>query len=80
MKNLTPCDVEIRIAADGTLEPLRFTVQGAWKNVAQVGRNWSDGLGDHWLVMPSSGEVYDLARSPDGLWRISRASGPARYA
>ena len=40
----------------------------------------TDERGDHWLVMPPSGEVYDLARSPDGSWRIERVSAPSRYA
>ena len=80
MTKSTPCDVEIRVLADGALEPLRFTFQGTWKNVAQVGRNWSDAQGDHWLVMPSSGEVYDLARSSSGLWRVEKVSAPSRYA
>ena len=75
----TPTDVEIRIAADGVITPLRFTWQGAWLAVGQVGRTWTDGEGDHWLVMPPHpNAVFELIRTPEGRWLAARGdSRPA---
>ncbi len=64
-------EVTIRVAVDGTLTPLSFTWRGRGLRVAGVGRSWSDAEGDHWLVMAAIPErVFELLRTPEGLWWV----------
>jgi hypothetical protein len=73
-----PTEVEVRVAADGTVTPLRFTWRGTTLRVAGVGRRWSDEAGDHWMVMTTPPErVFELLRTPEGLWRVSGGLRPA---
>jgi hypothetical protein len=67
-----PVEVEIRVAEDGTITPLRFTWRGVTLRVAGVGRSWSDAAGDHWLVMTAPPEqAFELLRAPDGTWQAT---------
>ena len=75
MSQSQPTEVEIRIASDGGITPLRFTWQSAWLQVMQIGRAWADDEGDHWLVMPTSpNQVFELLRTPEGRWRVIGAA------
>lgn len=80
MNDPRPCNVEIRIAADGSIMPLRFTWGGEWFVVAQVGRGWSDDGGDHWLVMPSRDQVFELLRADDDHWQCALHTAHPRFA
>lgn len=71
MMSATPTEVEVRVAPDGTLRPLRFSWRGRMLRVVGVGRSWSDGEGDHWLVMTAPLErVFELRRTPEGTWHV----------
>jgi hypothetical protein len=69
MSDFEPCDVEIRIARDGSITPLRVATGGVWAQAGQFGRTWTDDEGDHWLIMPpTQGDVIEIRRGPDGVW------------
>jgi len=76
-----PVAVEVRISVEGEVMPLRFAWHGAWLEIAQVGRRWSDEEGEHWLVMPAAeARVFELTRTLDGLWRATGRGGRVALA
>jgi len=75
MSAFEPCAVEIRVAIDGSVTPLRFMANGRWLPVGQIGRAWSDADGDRWLILPPAlNQTLELRRAADGLWS-TRAYG-----
>lgn len=75
---MEPVAVTARFDAQGTITPLHFTWKGGIYRVESTGRRWLDDVGQHILVMVSSGRIYELTfRSSEGRWYIGRA-GPER--
>lgn len=71
-----PVEVEIRIAANGTVTPLRVMWQGRWATIAQISRHWADDSGDHWLVMIYPPElILTLTHTADGAWQAQMPGG-----
>jgi hypothetical protein len=55
---------------------LRFTHEGTWLTVAQVGRQWQDAEGQHWLVTPAfPAQVFEIIRGMDERWQARRSGG-----
>jgi hypothetical protein len=76
MSATQPAEVEIRVGSDGAVQPLRFTYEGTWLTVAQVGRQWQDAEGDHWLVTPViPAQVFEIVKGPNDLWQVKRSGG-----
>lgn len=79
---LQPIEIEIRVAGDGAITPLRYRLvqqRAVWQQVGQVSRHWSDEAGDHWLVMTVAPDrVVELIRTPDGIWQAK--DSPVRRA
>ncbi len=71
MNDFQPCEIEIRVNADGGVKPLRFTRGSIWVEIMQIGRAWTDHSGDHWLVTPADpDQIFELLRSSDGRWQV----------
>lgn len=77
-----PIEIEIRIGVDGAITPLRFRLGeakvSAWLHIAQISRRWSDGRGEHWLLMIAvPPRIFEVLRTPEGLWRARSMSDRA---
>jgi len=73
-----PIEVEVTQGKDGQLLPRRFVCQGSQLQVRDVGRRWSDGQGEHILVMVEPGNrVYELLHTDD-QWQMVRSFTPKR--
>jgi hypothetical protein len=69
-----PIAVKARFARDGSITPLSFVWQGVEYAVASLGRHWEEDGARHFLVMVSSGEVFEIAYySEGGYWRLQNA-------
>jgi hypothetical protein len=69
-----PTAVEARHATDGSVHPQRFTWQGDWLSISDVGRQWMDEAGRHVLVMVSGRHTYELLlERGELLWHVVRA-------
>jgi PncC family amidohydrolase len=71
--------VEARFDSQGRLTPLVFKWQGAWMQVASVGRTWSaEDAGrviQHYMVSTPHEAVFELAFDLDTMrWRVVRGS------
>jgi hypothetical protein len=71
-----PTAVEAQFEADGAVRPRRFTWNGSWRDVSDVGRQWTDEAGRHVLVMVGGRETFELVLRQDSLtWWVVRAPG-----
>jgi len=66
--------VQVRFEGDGEVRPRRFTWEGRWLDVSDVGRQWVDEAGRHVLVMVAGRRTFELVLRRDSLcWQIVRA-------
>lgn len=71
MSTLEATEVEIRVSEDGKLRPLRFRLGEIWLDIGHIGKTWTDGVGEHWLVMPMyPPQLFELVRAQTGRWQI----------
>ncbi len=76
-----PTAVEVHFDAGGAVRPRRFTWQGAWQEVTDVGRQWTDAAGRHVLVMTAGQQTFELLLARESLtWRVARASATSTRA
>jgi len=69
-----PTAVEVRFDQKGSVHPRRFTWEGHWLDVSDVGRQWEDEGGRHVLVMVAGRRTFELFLQRDSLcWQIVRA-------
>lgn len=77
-KNMELIEVTARFDVQGKITPLHFSWNGGTYQVESTGRRWQDEAGRHFLVMVTSGRMYELTyRSNEGRWYIGKA-GPDR--
>jgi hypothetical protein len=75
---MEPIEVTARFDEQGIITPLHFTWKEGIYRVESTGRRWQDDLGQHILVMVSSGRIYELTfKNVEGRWYIGKA-GPDR--
>jgi len=75
---MEPIEITARFDEQGIVTPLHFTWKGGIYRVESAGRRWQDDIGQHILVMVSSGLIYELIfKSGVGRWYIEKA-GPDR--
>jgi hypothetical protein len=66
-------NVEIRVQADGTLQPKAFRWRERRYEISSIGRRWRHEGGEHMLVMAPEGMPFELAYvHADGTWRLLR--------
>jgi hypothetical protein len=71
---MEPIGVTARFDEHGTITPLNFTWKRGTYQVDSTGRRWLDEMGQHILVMVSSGHIYELTfKSGEGRWYIGQA-------
>jgi hypothetical protein len=69
-----PTSVDARFDADGGVRLRRFTWEGGWLDVSDVGRQWQDAAGRHVLVMVGGRRTFELLLEQESLtWRVVRA-------
>jgi hypothetical protein len=68
-----PVQVEVRISADGTLQPVAFAWEGRRYEMANWGRAWIEDGVRCFLVMTSVNEIFELRLLTDGRWILARA-------
>jgi hypothetical protein len=69
-----PIEVEARFLLSGEIQPQAFRWQGHRHPVISVGRHWTEGPEQRFLVMTSGERVFELAFLPDPpAWRLRRA-------
>jgi hypothetical protein len=67
-------EVTVRFDEQGTITPLHFTWKSSLQRVESTGRHWTDEIGQHFLVMVTSGRIYELIfKSDEGHWFIRQA-------
>jgi hypothetical protein len=67
-------EVTVHFDEQGVMTPLHFTWKGGVQRVESTGRRWKDDVGQHILVMVSSGRIYQLTFiSTEGRWYIGRS-------
>jgi hypothetical protein len=70
---MEPIEITAHFNEDGTITPLHFSFKGGRYRVESTGRHWSDEIGQHMLVMVSSGQIYELIfKSIEGRWYITQ--------
>jgi hypothetical protein len=70
---MEPIEVTAHFSKEGTITPQHFIWNAGHYRVESTGRRWSDEVGQHMLVMVTSGVIYELIfASSDGRWFISR--------
>ena len=75
---MEPIEVTARFDEQGMITPLHFTWKEDIYRVESTGRRWLDDVGQHILVMVSSGRIYELTfKRNEGRWYIGRI-GPDR--
>lgn len=71
---MEPVEVTAHFDQEGVISPLHFTWKGSLHQVESTGRRWTDDIGQHILVMVSSGRIYQLVfKSVEGCWYIERS-------
>ncbi len=71
-------EVTARFQMDGQIVPTQFVWRGQKYKVNQVGRNWQDPVGQHFLVMIALERVVELLFLPlEGYWYL-RTPSPGR--
>jgi hypothetical protein len=72
--SLEPIEVTARFSEQGTITPLSFIWNGGHYKVDSIGRQWTDGAGQHVLVMVASERIYELIFLKDeARWFISQS-------
>lgn len=72
----TGLQVEARVDAEGSPQPLAFVWRGRRMRISSIGRTWLDAGEHHYLVMVPGDRVYELAYSLElGSWRMVRHPG-----
>ena len=67
--------VDCQFEANGTIRVRRIFLDGRWLPVSQ-GRQWSDQLGRHVLVMLPEGPAQEIRLRPDTMtWELRPAGG-----
>jgi hypothetical protein len=73
-----PIEVEARFLVSGEIQPQAFRWQGRRHPVAAVGRQWTEGAEQRFLVMTPEERVFELAFLPQvHAWRLRRT--PAAF-
>ena len=58
---------------DKSVHPQRFTWEGRWLSVSDIGRQWVDDAGRHVLVMVAGQRTFELLLTRQNLtWRVVR--------
>jgi hypothetical protein len=71
---VAPTAVEARFDSKGQARPRRFTWNGAWVDITDVGRQWVNSDGRHVLVMVGGRHTFELLLERESLaWRVVRA-------
>jgi hypothetical protein len=66
--------VEARFEPDGTLRPTAFEWKGKRYNIESLGRQWEEHGTQHFLVMVSSHQVFELVYlQGENHWQLKRS-------
>jgi hypothetical protein len=72
--SMEPIQVTVHFNEQGTITPLHFIWNGSSYHVESCGRRWQDEVGQHILVMVSSGHIYELIfKGGEGRWYLRQA-------
>ncbi len=75
---MEPIEVTAHFDEQGTVTPLHFNWKGGRYRVESSGRRWTDGVGQHILVMVTNGRIYELIyQGGEGRWFISQSKPEA---